>query len=112
MKKIEAVVQTYRVRELKEALERIGIVSLTLEEVEGRGRQGGITEEWGDGLLRMDTLFKAKVEVVVSDERTEQAVETLQCFAKTGFTGDGKIFISPALDAVRVRTGEHGKKAV
>ena len=112
MKKIEAVIQTYKVRELRGALERIGVVSLFVEEVEGRGRQGGIIEEWEEEPIRMDTLFKAKLEAVVTDNNVEKVIDTILRFARTGCTGDGKIFVCSVKDVIRIRTGEHGKKAV
>jgi len=112
MKKIEAVIQTCKLREVIEALERIGVISLFAREVEGRGRQGGITEEWEGELVRMDTLFKVKLEAVVANSHVEKVIDTMLRFARAGYTGDGKIFIYPVKDVIRIRTGEHGREAL
>ncbi len=112
MKKIEAIIKPFKLDEVKNALAEIGIQGLTISEVKGFGRQKGHTELYRGAEYTIDFLPKVKVEVVVADSKSEQVVETIQAAAKTGRIGDGKIFIIPCEEAVRIRTGERGEEAV
>ena len=112
MKKIEAIIRVEKLEEVKTALEKEGFVGLTLTEVKGRGTQKGIMLEWRAGEYRVEFLPKLKVELVVDDTQLEKALETISQAARTGKIGDGKIFVYPVEDVLRVRTGERGKKAV
>jgi len=112
MKKIEAIIKPFKLDEVKNALAEIGIQGLTISEVKGFGRQKGHTELYRGAEYTIDFLPKVKVEVVVADGKCEQVVETIQAAAKTGRIGDGKIFIIPCEEAVRIRTGERGEEAI
>jgi nitrogen regulatory protein P-II 1 len=112
MKKIEAIIKPFKLDEVKNALAEIGIQGLTISEVKGFGRQKGHTELYRGAEYTIDFLPKVKVEVVVADSKSEQVVETIQAAAKTGRIGDGKIFIIPCEEAVRIRTGERGEEAI
>ncbi|HET7853520.1 MAG: P-II family nitrogen regulator [candidate division NC10 bacterium] len=112
MKKIEAIIKPFKLDEVKNALAEIGIQGLTISEVKGFGRQKGHTELYRGAEYTIDFLPKVKVEVVVADGKSEQVVETIQAAAKTGRIGDGKIFILPCEEAVRIRTGERGEEAI
>jgi len=112
MKKIEAIIKPFKLDEVKNALAEIGIQGLTISEVKGFGRQKGHTELYRGAEYTIDFLPKLKVEVVVADSKSEQVVETIQAAAKTGRIGDGKIFIIPCEEAVRIRTGERGEEAI
>ena len=112
MKKIEAIIKPFKLDEVKNALAEIGIQGLTISEVKGFGRQKGHTELYRGAEYTIDFLPKVKVEVVVADSKSEQVVETIQAAAKTGRIGDGKIFIIPCQEAVRIRTGERGEEAI
>ncbi len=112
MKKIEAIIKPFKLDEVKNALAEIGIQGLTISEVKGFGRQKGHTELYRGAEYTIDFLPKVKVEVVVADSKSEQVVETIQAAAKTGRIGDGKIFILPCEEAVRIRTGERGEEAI
>jgi nitrogen regulatory protein P-II 1 len=112
VKKIEAVIKPFKLEEVKEALTEIGVEGLTVTEVKGFGRQKGHTEIYRGSEYTVDFLPKVKVEVVVSDALLEKAVETIVKAAKTGKIGDGKIFVLPVDDAIRIRTEEKGEKAV
>ncbi len=114
MNKIEAIFRPERLDVVKDALSEAGIVGLTASQVSGRGNQGGVevTAARGLGTYRIDMLPKVKVEVVVNDEDTDKAVDVIRTNAITGAPGDGKIFIYPVGDAIRIRTGEHGTDAV
>lgn len=108
MKKIEACIRPEKMDTVRDALARKGVVGLTITEVSGRGQQGGITLQWRAGVYRVELLPKMKLEVVVDDEEVDTVVDTICNWAKTGKEGDGKIFILPVDNAVRVRTGEKG----
>ena len=108
MKKIEAFIKPFKLDEVREALSDIGVSGLTVTEVKGFGRQKGHTELYRGSEYRVDFLPKSKLEIVVSDEEVDRVVETIVKVAKTGSIGDGKIFILPVEDAIRIRTGESG----
>ena len=112
MKKIEAIIKPFKLEEVKEALAEIGVEGMTVSEVKGFGRQKGHTEIYRGSEYTVDFLPKIKIEVVLVDELAEKAVAAIVKAAKTGKIGDGKVFISPVLEAVRIRTDETGEKAV
>jgi len=112
MKKIEAIIKPFKLEEVKDALGEIGIEGMTVSEVKGFGRQKGHTEIYRGSEYTVDFLPKIKVELVVSDGRVEAAVNAMVKSAKTGKIGDGKVFVSPIEEAVRIRTEEKGDQAV
>ncbi|HEX4621702.1 MAG TPA: P-II family nitrogen regulator [Myxococcaceae bacterium] len=112
MKKIEAIVKPFKLDDVKDALNEIGIHGLTAIEVKGYGRQRGHTELYKGAEYVVDFLPKVKIEVVVDDELVAKVVEAIERSAKSGKIGDGKIFILPVDEAVRIRTGERGLDAL
>ncbi len=112
MKKIEAIIKPFKLEEVKDALSELGIDGMTVSEVKGFGRQKGHTEIYRGSEYTVDFLPKIKIEVVLPDALVAQAVEALVKAAKTGKIGDGKVFVSPVDEAVRIRTEETGDKAV
>jgi nitrogen regulatory protein P-II 1 len=112
MKKIEAVIKPFKLDEVKEALQEIGLQGITVIEAKGFGRQKGHTELYRGAEYVVDFLPKVKIEVILSDEMLSKAVEAIQKAARTGRIGDGKIFISHIEDAIRIRTGETGPDAI
>src|SRR5260370_42119288 len=112
MKKLEAVIQPYKLDEVKEALIGAGIDGMTITEVRGHGRQKGHTEVYRGTEYTVDLLPKVKVEMVVPDARAEQVIEALSAAARSGKIGDGKIFVSSVEEAVRIRSGERGETAL
>jgi len=112
MKKIEAIVKPFKLDEVKEALQGIGIQGMTVVEVKGFGRQKGHTELYRGAEYVVDFLPKIKVEVVVSDEMADKTVQAIVEAADTGRIGDGKIFVLDVAEAIRIRTGERGPDAV
>jgi len=112
MKKIQAVIKPFKLDEVKEALTRVGVEGMTVTEVRGFGRQKGHTELYRGAEYVVDTLPKLGIEVVVPDTQAPVAVEAILKAAGTGRIGDGKIFVHPVLDAVRIRTGERGEAAL
>lgn len=112
MKKIEAIIKPFKLEEVREALSEIGINGLTVTEVKGFGRQKGHTELYRGAEYVVDFLPKVKVEVVLSDEVVDQAVEAIVKAARTGKIGDGKIFVSTVDQVLRIRTGETGDAAI
>ncbi len=112
MKKIEAIIKPFKLDEVKEALQEIGLQGITVIEAKGFGRQKGHTELYRGAEYVVDFLPKVKIEVVLSDEMLDKAVEAIQKAVKTGRIGDGKIFISTIEDAIRIRTGESGRDAI
>jgi nitrogen regulatory protein P-II 1 len=112
MKKIEAIVKPFKLDEVKEALQGIGIQGMTVTEVKGFGRQKGHTELYRGAEYVVDFLPKIKIEVVVSDDLADKAVQAIVAAANTGRIGDGKIFVYEIQEAIRIRTGERGSDAV
>ena len=112
MKKIEAVIKPFKLDEVREALSEVGITGLTVSEVKGFGRQKGHTELYRGAEYVVDFLPKIKVEIVVADETVEQAIEAVVKAAHTGKIGDGKIFVTPVEQVVRIRTGETNEDAI
>ena len=112
MKKIEAIVKPFKLDEVKEALQEVGLQGITVTEAKGFGRQKGHTELYRGAEYVVDFLPKVKVEVVVEDELVERALEAIEAAARTGRIGDGKIFVLPVEQAVRIRTGEKGHDAI
>ena len=112
MKKIEAIIKPFKLEEVKEALSEVGIEGMTVSEVKGFGRQKGHTEIYRGSEYTVDFLPKIKLEIVVPDNLSETAVAAIVKAAKTGKIGDGKVFISPVEQAVRIRTEEKGDEAV
>ncbi len=112
MKKIEAIIKPFKLDEVKDALNEIGIQGMTVTEVKGFGRQKGHTELYRGAEYVVDFIPKIKMEIVTSDSLVMKVVETIEKTAKTGKIGDGKIFVYPVDEAVRIRTGERGEMAV
>ncbi len=112
MKKIEAIIKPFKLDEVRESLSEVGINGLTVTEVKGFGRQKGHTELYRGAEYVVDFLPKIKVEIVLGDDLVEQAVETIVKAARTGKIGDGKIFVSPVEQVVRIRTGETNEDAI
>jgi nitrogen regulatory protein P-II 1 len=112
MKKIEAIIQPFRVEPVKEALHAISVQGMTVTEVKGFGRQKGIREVYRGMEYQVDFLPKVKLEVVTSDDKVQAIVETIMNSARTGRIGDGKIFVYPVAEVIRIRTGESGDAAV
>ena len=112
MKKIEAIIKPFKLDEVKEALHEVGLQGITVLEAKGFGRQKGHTELYRGAEYVVDFLPKVKLEIVVEDDMLDRAVEAIQNAAHTGRIGDGKIFIVPIEDAIRVRTGERGREAI
>jgi nitrogen regulatory protein P-II 1 len=112
MKKIEAIIKPFKLDEVKEALQELGLQGMTVIEAKGFGRQKGQTELYRGAEYVVDFLPKIKIEVVVGDDLLAAAVEAIQTAARTGRIGDGKIFISDIIEVVRIRTGETGASAI
>ena len=112
MKKIEAIIKPFKLEEVKEALTEVGVEGMTVTEVKGFGRQKGHTEIYRGSEYTVDFLPKVKLEIVIPDDRTQDVVQAILKAAKTGKIGDGKVFILPIDEAVRIRTEETGDKAV
>jgi nitrogen regulatory protein P-II 1 len=112
VKKVEAVIKPFKLDEVKEALHEVGVSGMTVSEVEGFGRQKGHTELYRGAEYVLDFVPKRKLEMVVEDALVERVVEAIAAAAKTGRIGDGKIFVSPIEEAIRIRTGERGSDAI
>jgi nitrogen regulatory protein PII len=112
MKKIEAIIKPFKMEDVKEALAEIGIEGMTVTEVKGFGRQKGHTEIYRGSEYTVDFLPKVKFEIVLPDERIQKAVDVIVKSAKTGKIGDGKVFVLPIEEAIRIRTEEHGDNAI
>jgi len=112
MKKIEAVIKPFKLDEVKNVLIKIGVQGMTVTEVKGFGRQKGHTEVYRGAEYKIDFLPKIKIELITPDEMAPQIIENLERAAKTGKIGDGKIFLSPVEEVIRIRTGERGKDAI
>jgi nitrogen regulatory protein P-II 1 len=112
MKKIEAIIKPFKLDEVKEALAKEGVQGMTVSEVKGFGRQKGHTELYRGAEYVVDFLPKIKIELLLEDERARRASELIESIARTGRIGDGKIFILPVDDVIRIRTGERGETAL
>jgi len=112
MKKIEAIIKPFKIEEVKDALSELGIEGMTVTEVKGFGRQKGHTEIYRGSEYTVDFLPKIKLELVVADDTVEAAIKAIVEAAKTGKIGDGKVFVLPVENAIRIRTGETGNQAV
>ena len=112
MKKVEAIIKPFKLDEVKEALQEIGVQGLSVLEVKGFGRQKGHTELYRGAEYVVDFLPKVKIEVVLADDQVEAAIEAIIAAAKTDKIGDGKIFVSDVAQAIRIRTGESGAEAL
>src|SRR6186713_2878483 len=112
MKKLEAIIKPFKLDEVKEALQEVGLQGITVTEAKGFGRQKGHTELYRGAEYVVDFLPKVKIEIVIADELVDKAVEAIQTAARTGRIGDGKIFITPVEQAIRIRTGETGTDAL
>ncbi len=112
MKKIEAIIKPFKLDEVKEALQDLGVQGMTVLEAKGYGRQKGHTELYRGAEYVVDFLPKIKIEVVIADGQLAAAIEAIQSAARTGRIGDGKIFVSEITDVVRIRTGESGAAAI
>lgn len=112
MKKIEAIIKPFKLDEVKEALNGMGVQGMTVTEVKGFGRQKGHTELYRGAEYVVDFLPKVKIEVAVSEEMVSKVVDTITNAARTGKIGDGKIFVLPIEETIRIRTGERGKEAL
>jgi nitrogen regulatory protein P-II 1 len=112
MKKIEAIIKPFKLEEVKDALGEIGVEGMTVSEVKGFGRQKGHTEIYRGSEYTVDFLPKIKIELILPDDRVQTAVASIIKAAKTGKIGDGKVFVSPVEQAIRIRTEEKGDQAV
>ncbi len=112
MKKVEAVIKPFKLDEVKEALQEVGVKGMTVTEAKGFGRQKGHTELYRGAEYVVDFLPKVKIEVVVEESQVERVVEAIAEAARTGRIGDGKIFVSPVEEVIRIRTGERGPDAL
>ncbi len=112
MKKIEAIIRPHLLENVKDALQALGVQGMTISEVRGFGRQKGHTEVYRGSEYKVEFVPKVKIEVVIDDEILDGAVDAISKATRTGKFGDGKIFVLPVEDAIRIRTGEHGEHAV
>ncbi len=112
MKKIEAIIKPFKLDEVKDALNAIGIQGITVTEVKGFGRQKGHTELYRGAEYVVDFLPKVKLEIIAADGLVQKIIETIEATAKTGRIGDGKIFVTPVEEVIRIRTGERGESAI
>ena len=112
MKKIEAIVRPHLLEAVKNALQEVGVVGMTISEVNGFGRQKGHTETYRGSEYKVELVPKVKIEVALPDQLVELAVDAVLKTAKTGKFGDGKVFVASLVDVVRIRTGEHGEQAL
>jgi len=112
MKKIEAIIKPFKLDEVKDALHEVGLQGITVTEAKGFGRQKGHTELYRGAEYVVDFLPKVKIEIVLADNLVERAIEAIQQAARTGRIGDGKIFVTPVEQTIRIRTGETGEEAV
>ncbi len=112
MKKIEAIIKPFKLDEVKDELNNIGVLGLTVIEVKGYGRQKGHTELYRGAEYAVDFLPKIKIELVVTDDQVDDVIEAIKTKAQTGRIGDGKIFVSSIEEVIRIRTGESGKDAI
>ncbi|ABA88746.1 nitrogen regulatory protein P-II [Syntrophotalea carbinolica DSM 2380] len=112
MRKIEAIIKPFKLDEVKEALNEVGIQGLTVTEAKGFGRQKGHTELYRGAEYVVDFIPKIKIEIIINDDMVAKVIETISDAARTGRIGDGKIFVSPVDEVVRIRTGESGEDAL
>jgi len=112
MKKVDAIIKPFKLDEVKDKLNEIGVQGITVTEVKGFGRQKGHTEQYRGAEYVVDFLPKVKMEIVVADSQADEVVDTIMKAAQTGRIGDGKIFITDLVDVIRIRTGERGEEAV
>ncbi|MEP7315980.1 MAG: P-II family nitrogen regulator [Sphingomicrobium sp.] len=112
MKKIEAIIKPFKLDDVKDALHDAGVSGITVSEVKGFGRQKGHTELYRGAEYVVDFIPKVKIEVVVEDDQADRVVESIETAARTGRIGDGKIFVLPVEQAVRIRTGDRGQDAI
>jgi nitrogen regulatory protein P-II 1 len=112
LKKVEAIIKPFKLDEVKDALNEIGIQGITVSEIKGFGRQKGHTELYRGAEYVVDFIPKIKMEIIASDDIVSKVVETIEQAAKTGRIGDGKIFVTPVEEVVRIRTGERGEDAL
>tara|TARA_B100000989_G_scaffold228161_1_gene175227 strand:- start:10895 stop:11233 length:339 start_codon:yes stop_codon:yes gene_type:complete len=112
MKKVEAIIKPFKIDDVKDAVNEIGVLGLTVTEVRGYGRQKGHTELYRGAEYAIDFLPKIKIEIVIEDSMLEQVIEIIKSKAQTGKIGDGKIFISNVSEVIRIRTGEKGTEAI
>jgi nitrogen regulatory protein P-II 1 len=112
MKKIEVIIRPEKLESVQRALEKVGYSGLMISEIEGHGKQKGIVQQWRGEKYKVEFLPKIKIEIIVKDNEVERIIKTIVDSAKTGEIGDGKIFISPVENAVRIRTGEKGEQAI
>jgi len=112
MKQIEAIIKPFKLDEVKDALTKVGIQGMTITEVKGFGRQKGHTELYRGAEYSVDFLPKVKIQILVPDDKVQQVVETVVKAAHTGKIGDGKIFVAPVEEVIRIRTGEKGPDAI
>ena len=112
MKKIDAIIKPFKLDEVKDKLNEIGVQGITVTEVKGFGRQKGHTELYRGAEYVVDFLPKVKMEIVVADAQADEVIETIMKTAQTGRIGDGKIFVTDLLDVIRIRTGERGEEAI
>lgn len=112
MKKVEAIIKPFKLDEVKEALNEIGIQGITVSEVKGFGRQKGHTELYRGAEYVVDFIPKIKMEIIVADDAVAKVIETIEASAKTGRIGDGKIFVTSVEEVIRIRTGERGEDAL
>ncbi|MDL1973907.1 MAG: P-II family nitrogen regulator [Deltaproteobacteria bacterium] len=112
MKKVETIIKPFKLEDIKEGLSSLGIQGMTISEVKGFGRQKGHSEIYRGAEYTVDFVPKVKVEIVVEDDMVEKAIDAILSHARTGKIGDGKIFVLPVEEAVRIRTGEKGKDAI
>ena len=112
MKKIEAIIKPFKLDEIKDALSEIGVQGMTVTEVKGFGRTGGKKEVYRGSAYVVDFIPKVKIEIIMVDSMVHQVIEVIERTAKTGRIGDGKIFVSPIDEVIRIRTGERGEDAI
>ncbi len=112
MKKIEAIIKPFKLDEVREALSGVGVAGMTVTEIKGFGRQKGHTELYRGAEYVVDFLPKLKLEIVVAEEKVDECVEAITQAARTGKIGDGKIFVLPVEEVIRIRTGERGREAI
>ena len=112
MKRIEAIIRPEKVDEVRKALEKVGFPGVNISEVEGHGKQKGVVQQWRGDKYRVEMLPKMRLEIVVSDKDVSKIIRAISEVSKTGVVGDGKIFVSPVEEVVRIRTGETGEAAL